>query len=260
MLSTGAHQYGVRDTIPYYTLLLYWLPDCNQKPKVSNGRSKAAILLILTQPFRMVPPKMETGSRKRKPKRERTTTPALPMGVVAISTMGFFALVIAILLFANVKEQGKVKKQKVFSDATEIPTSTLRSLDAILVLGGGRPSKLDEPPEYVQGRCDDAAAVVRRRMSLGNKENKQPLPILCLSAGTAHMPQLLSADGLPIWESTATAAYLEKQHGLIDNVFVETTSYDTIGNAFFARTSHTDVTGWRNLLIITNKASSFPTQ
>lgn len=208
----------------------------------------------------MVPTKIEPGSRKRKSRRERTTTPALPMGVVVISTMAFFALVVAILLFVNRKGKEKGKEQNVFSDPAEIPTLTLMSLDAILVLGGGRPSKLEEPPKYVQRRCDDAAAVIQRRISLGNKRSKEILPILCLSAGTAHMPQLLASDGLPIWESTATAAYLEKQHGLSDNVFVETTSYDTIGNAFFARTSHTGVTGWRNLLVITNTVGSFPIQ
>jgi hypothetical protein len=86
-----------------------------------------------------------------------------------------------------------------------------------------------------------------------SKEASSLLPILCLSAGTAHLPQALSADGLPIWEATACAGYLEKQHGMTKNVFVETTSYDTIGNAFYTRTTHTDVNGWRNLLIITSE-------
>ena len=34
-------------------------------------------------------------------------------------------------------------------------------LDAVLVLGGGRPMSLTEPPLYVQRRCDDAATIVR---------------------------------------------------------------------------------------------------
>ena len=32
----------------------------------------------------------------------------------------------------------------------------------------------------------------------------------------------------------------------------QTCSYDTIGNAYFARTCHTDVAGWRRLLVITS--------
>jgi hypothetical protein len=68
-----------------------------------------------------------------------------------------------------------------------------QKFDAILVLGGGVPSSLYEPPIYVKQRCDDAAAI------RGTTET----PILTLSAGTAHLPQLLSKDGLPISESTS---------------------------------------------------------
>ena len=75
----------------------------------------------------------------------------------------------------------------------------------------------------------------------------------CLSAGTAHVPQLLGKDGLPIWESTSCAAYLANKHKLSRNVYVETTSYDTIGNAFFTRTSFTDINQWKNLLVVTNE-------
>eukprot|EP00591_Stephanopyxis_turris_P002501 CAMPEP_0195513792 /NCGR_PEP_ID=MMETSP0794_2-20130614/5364_1 /TAXON_ID=515487 /ORGANISM="Stephanopyxis turris, Strain CCMP 815" /LENGTH=255 /DNA_ID=CAMNT_0040641893 /DNA_START=250 /DNA_END=1017 /DNA_ORIENTATION=- len=79
--------------------------------------------------------------------------------------------------------------------------------------------------------------------------------ILCLSAGTAHLPQLMSAhDGLPVWESTASAAYLlETRNVPKSHVYAETTSYDTISNAFFARTSFTDVAGWNKLLVVTNE-------
>jgi uncharacterized SAM-binding protein YcdF (DUF218 family) len=135
------------------------------------------------------------------------------------------------------------------STPQDIPLHTLKALDAVLVLGGGVPDTVDDPPIYVQRRCDDAAKVVKSRKAISS----ETLPILCLSAGTAHLPQLLSKDGLPVWESTACAAYLSQNHGLSQNVFVETTSYDTIGNAFYSRMSYTDINGWRNLLIITNQ-------
>lgn len=171
----------------------------------------------------------------------------------------------------------------VFQSTQNISDDVLVQFDAILVLGGGRPHTIDEPPVYVQRRCDDAAVLVTRHQALMKQQQQQQqhgaaksktkststLPILCLSAGTAHVPQLLSADGLPVYESTASAAYLAKRYPHLfvnddnDNnkqstsapagLFVETTSYDTIGNAYFARTSHTDVNGWRNLLIITNE-------
>eukprot|EP00540_Astrosyne_radiata_P022720 CAMPEP_0116822150 /NCGR_PEP_ID=MMETSP0418-20121206/107_1 /TAXON_ID=1158023 /ORGANISM="Astrosyne radiata, Strain 13vi08-1A" /LENGTH=197 /DNA_ID=CAMNT_0004450229 /DNA_START=222 /DNA_END=815 /DNA_ORIENTATION=- len=84
-------------------------------------------------------------------------------------------------------------------------------------------------------------------------DNNEELPILCLSAGTTHRPQFMSPKGLPVWEATSSAAYLKKKYHLDSNLYVETTSFDTIGNAYFARTSHTDIAGWRRLMVITNK-------
>ena len=135
------------------------------------------------------------------------------------------------------------KVGQIFDDINDLPNR----FDAILILGGGVPTSLEEPPVYVQKRCDDAAAVIQKVGST---------PILCLSAGTAQMPQLMTASGRPIWEATASAAYLAKTHGIKDQVYVETTSFDTIGNAYFARTSHTDIVGWKRLLIVTNQVSS----
>lgn len=142
---------------------------------------------------------------------------------------------------------------RLFSRPEDLPAHIVKSLDAILVLGGGVPESWKEPPVYVIRRADDAVKVIQRHKNLDEVRGTS-LPILCLSAGTAHLPQLLSPTGLPIWESTACAAYLAREHHIPnDNLFVETTSYDTIGNAFYARTSHTDLSGWRNLLIVTNE-------
>jgi len=167
----------------------------------------------------------------------------------------------------NTKEENYL-----YHSPEELPSDLIHSLDAILVLGGGRPKSIDHPPVFVERRCDDAIEVVRRRLESKSSENfgslkgdyKQNLPILCLSAGTAHLPQLLSADGLPIWESTACAAYILSKNNKEKNasttntippesIYVETSSYDTIGNAYFARTSHTEFIGWRKLLIVTNE-------
>ena len=159
-------------------------------------------------------------------------------------------------------------ERRLFSHPTSIPDNIVKGFDAILVLGGGVPESIDHLPPYVERRADDAAAVVQRFESFQKRPNrsgetrsdkqreklaidKSSLPILCLSAGTAHLPQLMGKDGLPIWESTACAAYLSEKHGLED-LYLETTSYDTIGNAFYARTAHTDISGWRKLLVITN--------
>jgi hypothetical protein len=173
----------------------------------------------------------------------------------------------------------------VFASPQDVPDSLVRRLDAVLVLGGGRPARPDDPPPYVKRRCDDAVCVVRRRKELVQQQQQisrlnrsspsRRLPVLCLSAGTAHVPQLINpATGLPVWESTASAAYLLKRHkdlfeddegqqevgvdgsnrrAALPGLFVETTSYDTLGNAFYARTSHADWNGWRTLLVVTSE-------
>lgn len=151
------------------------------------------------------------------------------------------------------------EEERLFHSPNDLPQDLVQSLDAILVLGGGRPKSIDHPPVFVEKRCDDALEVVSRRHSHSQAlRTKDQLPILCLSAGTAHVPQLLSADGLPIWESTACAAYLSNKNSATHSInpysiYVETTSYDTIGNAYFARTTHTEINGWRKLLVITNE-------
>jgi uncharacterized SAM-binding protein YcdF (DUF218 family) len=172
---------------------------------------------------------------------------------VVTVTIGFLFCIGCVVLLSMSSSHDSRNETIVFTNPQDIPPAVLKNLHSILVLGGGVPDSIDHPPVYVERRCDDAASVVQQHNKGLSKSNQDSLPILCLSAGTAHLPQLLSADGLPIWESTACAAYLDKNHGLSKNVYVETTSYDTIGNAFYARTSHTDVNGWRNLLVVTNE-------
>eukprot|EP00979_Chaetoceros_neogracilis_P011837 scaffold3003_cov267-Chaetoceros_neogracile.AAC.2 len=133
-----------------------------------------------------------------------------------------------------------------FKSPDEIPPSIKENIDAIIVLGGGVPDTVNDPPIYTKARCKYAAQVY-------HDASKRP-KILALSAGTAHLPQLLSSDGLPIWESTASASYLMKELNVSSgDVFVETTSYDTISNAFFARTNFCDIADWKNIIIVTNE-------
>lgn len=138
----------------------------------------------------------------------------------------------------------------IYSSPNQIPKHLIRNLDVIIVLGGGVPDDPNSPPLYVKKRCDYASEVYHR-----NGESKVNKPnLLALSAGTAHLPQLISSDGLPVWESTATASYLIRENKVDPtHVYVETTSYDTISNAFFTRTNFCDIVGWKNLLIVTNE-------
>jgi uncharacterized SAM-binding protein YcdF (DUF218 family) len=184
----------------------------------------------------------KSARRKHSTIRQEGESP--PLRWVFYVTGGFLLLIAFFVVSARSMKQ---KTPQMFRNPADIPSSLISSLDAVFVLGGGAPSSLETPPVYTQRRCDDAARVVER---------KPKLPILCLSAGTAHVPQLLSPVGLPIWESTSSAAYLKAKYPLIQNVYVETTSYDTIGNAFFARTSHSDIAGWKNILIVTNEVGA----
>lgn len=56
---------------------------------------------------------------------------------------------------------------------------------------------------------------------------------------------LVELSCIIVYESGATAWYL-KDHAAITagQIVMETTSYDTIGNAYFARTSHTEIRRW----------------
>jgi hypothetical protein len=144
--------------------------------------------------------------------------------------------------------------EEIFTTVKEIPDEVVAKLHAIVVLGGGVPLSPKEPPIYVIERCKDAAQIFHRHALLDESSHKSDLNIITLSAGTAHLPQLLSLDGLPVWESTASASYLMTELGVPKQyLFAETTSYDTISNAFFTRTNYADMAGWKNLLIITNE-------
>jgi uncharacterized SAM-binding protein YcdF (DUF218 family) len=161
-----------------------------------------------------------------------------PNVLIAVILVG--ALAFGMLQVSSRTTTSSSNKGRIYNRTSDVIS---QKFDVILVLGGGVPSGLYEPPIYVQQRCDDAAAI----------RGTTQTPILTLSAGTAHLPQLLSNDGLPVWESTSSAAYLQQRHNIQSNLYVETTSYDTIGNAFFARTTHTDIVQWRKLLVITNQ-------
>lgn len=121
----------------------------------------------------------------------------------------------------------------------------LLRVDAILVLGGGAPPAPDAQLPFVAARCKAAAA-------LWKAAAKKP-KILTLSAGTAHVPQLLDARGSVVFEATASAAVIIGEGVPAEDVFVETTSFDTIGNAFYSRNDHCSLAGWRRLLVITSE-------
>lgn len=111
--------------------------------------------------------------------------------------------------------------------------------DAILIPGGGL-TRTGELTPFVQARLDRALT------------HSADLYIP-LSAGTPHTPPPLDNLGYPIFESIPAAQYLHAGGIPAERIVVEACSYDTIGNAFFARTVHTDPRGLRRLLIVNSE-------
>ncbi len=102
--------------------------------------------------------------------------------------------------------------------------------DLIIVPGGGVRAD-GSLPLWSQSRFDRALQIRRNE------------PILCLSAGTVHKRG-------PLLESVAGARYLLGKGLHPESILLENASWDTIGNAFFARVIHTDLRRWRKLLVV----------
>ena len=112
--------------------------------------------------------------------------------------------------------------------------------DAILVLSGGiiKEGKLTE---WSKRRLDKAIELYKGEY------------IIPLSAWTVHKPLVRDKEGFPLLESDVAARYLIEKGINRKKIIKENTSYDTIGNAFFARIMYTDIRKFRKLLIITSE-------
>jgi hypothetical protein len=113
------------------------------------------------------------------------------------------------------------------------------SFDAILIPGGGV-REGGALPLWVEAR-------VARAVALYGGEY-----VIALSGGAAHRPPPLDPQGFPIFESAAVARRLIELGIPRERVLTETASYDTIGNAYFARVMHTDPAGLRRLAVVTS--------
>lgn len=111
--------------------------------------------------------------------------------------------------------------------------------DAIIVPGGGVRESGHVPP-WVKKRLDRAV------------ELHQEDYIITLSAGTVHKAPLLDAQGFPVFEAVAGARYMVELGVAPEKILCETTSYDTIGNAYFSRVIHAEPRQFKRLLIITS--------
>jgi uncharacterized SAM-binding protein YcdF (DUF218 family) len=111
--------------------------------------------------------------------------------------------------------------------------------DAVLIPGGGLTPSGELTP-FVRARLDRALA-------------HSADFYIAISAGTTHLPPPLDSRGYPIFESVPAARYLQERGIPQRRILVETSSYDTIGNAFFTRITHTDPRGLSRLLIVNSR-------
>jgi uncharacterized SAM-binding protein YcdF (DUF218 family) len=122
-----------------------------------------------------------------------------------------------------------------------VPSGPMSSFDAIVIPGGGLLADGTLPP-WVLARVERALSAAAGTDAY----------IITLSAATFHKPTVLDAGGKPQFESVIAARYLMERGFSGDRLLLETSSYDTIGNAYFCRAIHTDPRRLARLLIVTS--------
>ena len=116
-----------------------------------------------------------------------------------------------------------------------------KEYDAILIPGGGLTEDGQLTP-WSKARVETALSVANHHSLF-----------ITLSGGTVYKPPPVDDRGFPIYESHAAAKLLIAMGIPPHQILTETSSFDTIGNAFFARVIHTDPRQLKNLLIVTSE-------
>ena len=113
--------------------------------------------------------------------------------------------------------------------------------DAILVPIGGLDSH-GRPHKWVKRRLDKAIEIWTKNQF-----------IILLSRCTIHKPPIIDKRGFPIDESVAAASYLSQKGIPSKKILLDKNSFDTIGNAFYARVLFTDPLKLKYLVVITSE-------
>tara|TARA_A100001037_G_scaffold124917_1_gene113290 strand:- start:240 stop:983 length:744 start_codon:yes stop_codon:yes gene_type:complete len=118
--------------------------------------------------------------------------------------------------------------------------------DAIVVVAGGFTPDNSWLPEWVLERLDYCAEAYKRA------EGK---PYICIAgSATPHKSPPLQKGGFIYHESTMMAEYLIDEHDVHPaKILKDTSSMDTIGNAYFTRYVHAVPRGWKNVEVVTSK-------
>lgn len=119
---------------------------------------------------------------------------------------------------------------------------------AILVLAGGQ-THCGGVPQWVDERLAQAAKAFHKQRASG----AAPPALVVLGGGSPHAAPVMNAHGRVLHESASCASILMREHGVAASaIYKETSSYDTIGNAFFALVSHCLPRQWTRLVVVTS--------
>jgi len=117
----------------------------------------------------------------------------------------------------------------------------MKKFDCILIPGGGLLNDGSLPPW----------TIARLNYALSVKDSCRWF--ILLSGGTVHKPPPINENGFPIFESRELAKRLVNAGINPDHILTEISSYDTIGNAHFARMLFTEPLKLKELLVITSE-------
>ncbi len=117
----------------------------------------------------------------------------------------------------------------------------MQKFDCILIPGGGLLEDGSLPPW----------TIARLNYALSVKDECRWF--ILLSGGTVHKSPPLNENGFPFFESRELAKHLNDAGISSNRILTEISSYDTIGNAHFARMLFTEPLKLKKLLVITSE-------
>lgn len=119
---------------------------------------------------------------------------------------------------------------------------------AIIILGGGL-TEQGKIYDHVELRVQRAHSLY---MMMKERNPNLDVTLIPLSGGTPHKPPPLDEAGFPITEAAGSAKRLLELHVPASDVMEEGFSLDTLGNAYFLRSTHIDPGRYNRMIVITN--------
>ena len=154
---------------------------------------------------------------------------------------------------STVRWTSQMKKKRYFQlskrhgNVCEGATSAgpITKIDAAFILAGGQ-TGTGGVPVWVESRLKVAAGWWK------NLEANEKVPIVALGAGSPHKNPVMNSHGQIKHESVSCTEILLSEGIAAKYLYKETSSYDTIGNAYFSLIGFAIPRKWRTICIFTN--------